>query len=75
MLEWISNKKSPILKSMMKISNKLKTPARVFDVFLKENKSSLDLESATCAISSRSNALERLEMGRKVTKIGDPNEL
>ena len=51
-----SEQRAPILKSMMKISNKLKTPARVFDVFLKENKSSLELESATGAISSRSNA-------------------
>ena len=32
-----SEQRAPILKSMMKISNKLKTAAKVFDVFLKEN--------------------------------------
>ena len=53
-----SEQRAPILKSMMKISNKLKTAAKVFDVFLKENKSSLELESSTCGISSRSNALQ-----------------
>ena len=33
----IFKQRAPILKSMMKISNKLKTAAKVFDVFLKEN--------------------------------------
>ena len=42
-----SEQRAPILKSMMKISNKLKTAAKVFDVFLKE--------SSTRGISSRSN--------------------
>ena len=32
-----SEQRAPILKSMMKISNKLKTAAKVFDIFLKEN--------------------------------------
>ena len=45
-----SEQRAPTLKSMMKISNKLKTAAKVFDVFLKENKSSLELESSTCGI-------------------------
>ena len=31
-----SEQRAPTLKSMMKISNKLKTAAKVFDVFLKE---------------------------------------
>ena len=32
-----SEQRAPTLKSMMKISNKLKTAAKVFDFFLKEN--------------------------------------
>ena len=46
----VFKQRAPILKSMMKISNKLKTAAKVFDVFLKENKSSLELESSTFGI-------------------------
>ena len=44
---------------MMKISNKLKMAAKVFDVFLKEDK--FDMWH-----------FKSLQMGRKVAKIGDP---
>ena len=37
MLEWIPNKELPILDMPLKIPNKLKTEAKVFDVFFKEN--------------------------------------
>ena len=34
---WIPNKELPILDMPLKIPNKLKTEAKVFDVFFKEN--------------------------------------
>ena len=54
-----SEQRAPILKLMMKISNKLKMAAKVFDVFLKEDK--FDMWH-----------FKSLQMGRKVAKIGDP---
>ena len=73
----IVNDADRLPKSMMKISNKLKTAAKVFDVFLKENKSSLELESSTCGNSICSNGKKRLVIpsrfvvrGYAHTKIG-----
>ena len=68
-----SEQGAPILdmfmKLMMKIPNKLKTAAKVFNVFLKENGVKFGIGKFDIW---HFKSLQCIAMGRKVAKIGDP---